>query len=69
MDNDRKREALRVRFIVDGKADASKGGGGGEGGEGGGRGGRGGVEASGEHSHLKGGDVLKYKYEMKSHIE
>ena len=49
MDNDRKREALRVRFIVDGKADASKGGGGGEGGEGGGRGGRGGVEASGEH--------------------
>ena len=26
MDNDRRREALRVRFTIDGEADASKGG-------------------------------------------
>ena len=47
MDNDRRREALRVRFTADGEADASEGGGGGgeEGGEGGGGGG---VEAGGE---------------------
>ena len=46
MDNDRRREALRVRFTADVEADASEvgGGGGGEGGEGGG----GGVEAGGE---------------------
>ena len=43
MDNDRRREALCVRFTADDEADASEGGGGG-GGEGGGRG----VEASGE---------------------
>ena len=49
MDNDRRREALRVRFTADVEADASEvgGGGGGEGGEGGGGGG-GGVEAGGE---------------------
>ena len=45
MDNDRRREALRVRFTADDEADASEGGGGG-GGEGGG--GRGGVESGGE---------------------
>ena len=50
MDNDRRREALRVRFTADGEADASEvgggeGGKGGEGGEGrGGRGGGGGVQ-------------------------
>ena len=44
MDNDRRREALRVRFTVDGEADASEGGGGGGGRGGGG----GGVEAGGE---------------------
>ena len=38
MDNDRRREALRVRFMADGEADASEGGGGGGGG----------VEAGGE---------------------
>ncbi len=38
MDNDRRREALRVRFTADGEADASEGGGGGGGG----------VEAGGE---------------------
>ena len=52
MDNDRRREALRVRFTADVEADASEvgGGGGGEGGEGGGEGGGGGggVEAGGE---------------------
>ena len=58
MDNDRRREALRVRFTADVEADASEvgGGRGGEGGEGGrgGEGGEGGgggggvVEASGE---------------------
>ena len=56
MDNDRRCEALRVRFAVDVEADASEvgGGGGGEGGEGGGgEGGEGGggggvVEAGGE---------------------
>ena len=40
MDNDRRREALRVRFTADGEADASEGGGVGGGG--------GGVEAGGE---------------------
>ena len=35
MDNDRRREALRVRFTVDVEADASGVGGGGEGGGGG----------------------------------
>ena len=45
MDNDRRCEALRVRFTVDVKADASEVGGGG-GGEGGGGGGV--VEAGGE---------------------
>ena len=47
MDNDRRREALRVRFTADVEADASEvgGGGGGEGGEGGGGGV---VEAGGE---------------------
>ena len=45
MDNDRRREALRVRFTADVEADASEVGGGGEG-EGGGGGG--GVEAGGE---------------------
>ena len=44
MDNDRRREALRVRFTADGKADVSEGAGGG-GGEGGGRGGEAGGEA------------------------
>ena len=45
MDNDRRREALRVRFTADVEADASEvGGGGGEGGGGGG----GVVEAGGE---------------------
>ena len=39
MDNDRRREALRVRFMADSEADASEGGGGGGGG---------GVEAGGE---------------------
>ena len=39
MDNDRRREALRVRFTADGKADASEVRGGG---------GRGGGEAGGE---------------------
>ena len=39
MDNDRRCEALRVRFMADGEADASEGGGGGGGG---------GVEAGGE---------------------
>ena len=52
MDNDRRREALRVRFTADVEADASEvgGGGGGEGGGGGGEGGEGGgvVEAGGE---------------------
>ena len=54
MDNDRRREALRVRFMADVEADASEvgGGGGGEGGEGGEGGGGGGggvgVEAGGE---------------------
>ena len=54
MDNDRRREALRVRFTADVEADASEvgGGGGGEGGEGGGGGGGGGggvvVGAGGE---------------------
>ena len=52
MDNDRRREALRVRFTADVEADASEvgGGGGGDGGEGGGGGGGrgGGVEAGGE---------------------
>ena len=44
MDNDRRREALRVRFMADVEADASEvGGGGGEGGGGGGV-----VEAGGE---------------------
>ena len=49
MDNDRRREALRVRFTADVEADASEvgGGGGGEGGEGGGGGGRGGVVEAG----------------------
>ena len=49
MDNDRRHEALRVRFTADVEADASEvgGGGGGEGGEGGGGGG-GVVEAGGE---------------------
>ena len=47
MDNDHRREALRVRFTADGEADASEGGGGG-GGEGGEGGGGGGVEAGGE---------------------
>ena len=47
MDNDRRREALRVRFTADGEADVSEVGGGG-GGEGGGGGGGGGVEAGGE---------------------
>ena len=41
MDNDRKREALRVRFTADVEADASEVGGGGGGGGGG-------VEAGGE---------------------
>ena len=45
VDNDHRREALRVRFTADGKGNASEGGGGG-GGEGG-RGGGGG-EAGGE---------------------
>jgi len=44
VDNDRRREALRVRFTVDGEADASEGGGGGGGRGGGG----GGVEAGGK---------------------
>ena len=39
VDNDRRREALRVRFTADGEADASGGGGGG---------GRGGGEAGGD---------------------
>ena len=47
MDNDRRREALRVRFTADGEADASEVGGG-RGGEGGGGGGGKGVEAGGE---------------------
>ena len=48
MDNDRRREALRVHFTADVEADASEvgGGRGGEGGEGGGGGGV--VEAGGE---------------------
>ena len=48
MDNDRRCEALRVRFTADDEADASEGGGGGGGGEGEGGGGGGGVEAGGE---------------------
>ena len=54
VDNDHKREALRVRFTADGEADASEGGegGGGEGGEGGG--GRGVMEA-GDKFFLKRG--------------
>ena len=53
MDNDRRREALCVRFTADVEADAFEvgGGGGGEGREGGGGGGEGGgavVEAGGE---------------------
>ena len=49
MDTDRRREALRVRFTADDKADASEGGGAGGGGAGGGEGGGGGgVEAGGE---------------------
>ena len=54
MDNDRRREALRVRFTADVEADASEvgGGGGGEGGEGGG--GRGVMEA-GDKFFLKRG--------------
>ena len=47
MDNDRRREALRVRFTENGEADASEVGG--EGGGGGGGGGGGVVEAGGEH--------------------
>ena len=47
MDNDRRREALRVRFTADVEADASKVGGG-EGGEGGEGGGGVGVEVGGE---------------------
>ena len=48
MDNDRRREALRVRFMADVEADASEVGGG-RGGEGGEEGGGGGVvEAGGE---------------------
>jgi len=43
VDNDRRREALRVRFTEDGEADASEGGGGGGEGGGGRR-----VEAGGE---------------------
>ena len=43
VDNDRRREALRVRFTADVEADASEVGGGG-----GGEGGGGGVEAGGE---------------------
>ena len=50
VDNDRRREALRVCFTVDVEADASEvgGGRGGEGEEGGGGEGGGGVEAGGE---------------------
>ena len=48
MDNDRRREALRVRFTADVEADASEVGGGGGGGGEGGEGGGGVVEAGGE---------------------
>ena len=61
MDNNRRREALRVRFTANVEADASEVGGGGEG-EGGEGGGGGGVEAGGkEYAFQKKGE-LRIKY-------